>query len=274
MAEEKRRLRYLAPAAVALVVLALAAALVWYFGRRERWNWGDVPTWVGAAATVMALAAAAGAAYFASGQLKMLRDQVELQDQTLKLQIEQLKAERREADRRAERELELLRVAARSQAEKVVVKPSRLHVYLDSAPYQMMVTVQLNNDSPRPIRNVAARIDVKPYSRKPYGQSDALKKSSAAELHRSPLAPVSVIRAADAIHLVFPVQQLHVGNGKYAYAIWDLDVDGRISDQMLPGVQMSDPVMAFVVRFTDDAVQHWELTGDMELTQIADRSDW
>ncbi|WP_194904370.1 hypothetical protein [Catenulispora rubra] len=256
------------------MVAVVVVALVWYFGRRDRWDWGDVPTWVGAVATVMALGAAGVAAFFAAGQLRILRDQVKLQDQTLKLQAEQLMADRKEADRRAEQELKLLKVAARRQAELVVVKSNRVHVFLDNAPYNMMVAVQIDNESPRPVRNIVARVDIKPYSRKPYGWCDVAKMAGAATVHRSPLSPLSTIRAAEGVALIFPVQQLNVGNGSQVFAVWDLDPDERISDTMLPGVQMSDPLIDFVVRFTDDAVQHWELTGDMQLTQIPDRNDW
>ena len=272
MVVEKRKRRCLVPAGAVLVILTGTVAGVWYFGRRERWDWGDVPTWVGAIATVAALGAACVGAFFAFRQLGMLRDQVRLQDDALKLQMEQLRADHAEAERRAIQELKLLKIAARRQAEQVVLRSNFIHTFLDNAPYQMMLTVQLNNESPRPIRNVAARVDMKPYSRKPYGQADSNSKS--VSIHRLPLSPLSLIRGGESVHLVFPIQRLHSINGVETYALWALEPDERIANEMLPGDQMSDPVIGFVARFTDDAVQHWELTDDMHLEQIPDRSDW
>lgn len=262
------------PLFVAIGGLVLISVGVGWCGAALDWDWGDVPTWVQSAATVAALGAAGIGAYFAYGQLGMLRDQVKLQDKALTLQMDQMREDREESSRHLAQELKLLQVAARRQAEQIIVKPTMRSVYFENAPYHGMLALSVDNRSPRPIRDVAARLDMKPYSRLPYGFCGRDIKELAA-INRLPLLSASVIRGDEGVDLVFPVQLLQSAQNDFAsYTLWNIAPNKRIADPALPGDVIADPKIEFVIRFTDDALQHWELTGDMSLTQIADRNDW
>lgn len=259
--------------------LAVIAVAVGVLGADLGWDWGDVPTWVQSVATVAALGAAGVGAYFAYGQLRMLRDQVRLQDKALTLQIEQLTADRRESEQRAEQELRLLKVAARKQAEQVDVMPTKRTVELDGTTHEGMLAVRIGNSSPRPIRNVSCRLDMKPYSLMPYGRHVATKSESwNSPIERSPIAPLPLLRSRESVALVFPV--VKIGEDTLnaptdpTHILWAREPDNRISDNVFPGQGIISPVIAYVVRFTDDADQHWELTDEMRLTSIPDRNDW
>jgi len=111
-----RKMRRWGLAALAMIG---SAALGWSLGWRWRdhhrgvkaWHMGDVPTWVGAIATMLALVAAAIAARGAYKQLDELRKQVKTQDDTLEFQKQQATDDRDEAKR--------IREADRDEAARI-----------------------------------------------------------------------------------------------------------------------------------------------------------
>jgi len=264
--------------AATLVAIAVAVGVL---GMRYGWHWGDVPTWVGAMATVCALMAAGVGAYFAYRQLSALREQVRLQVDALELQRDQQRADREESDRQAKQELKFLKVEARRQAEKVDVIPKLEAVVTEDEDgtietYKSVLALRVINGSPRPIRHVSCLLLLKPYSYAPYGHLNKSEQSSeAVPIYSEPMAPVKFVRRGDSMTFVFPVQRQHrEGVPGIAYILWSRESDGSLADNFLPGEEMLSPKPEYTIRFTDDADQHWELTDELRLTQINDRSDW
>ncbi len=280
MTEEKRRRRVLVPVGVAVSVSAVATALVWYFGRRERWDWGDVPTWVGAVATVVALGAAGVGAYFAYRQLSALRQQVQLQINALRIQADQFTADRAESEHRAIQEIALLNIQARRQAEQVDVIPTFTRAAMGSGTeykvYSNVLALKVLNNSPRPIRRISCLAIMKPYSWAPYGRLEKGEQSShPVTIGQEPLTPLRLMRRGSSMTFAFPVQRSQEpGKPARTYILWSRDSNGRLADDFLKGQEFVPPVTEYIIRFTDDADQHWELSDELRLTSIPDRNDW
>lgn len=226
--------------AVAAVTTA-GGVLGWAFG----WHWGDVPTWVGALATVTALGAAAAGAVGVFKQLDTLADQVQLQRDALALQTKQVAAERAEADRRAAQEIEIRRAELRKQAEDIDIGPAAREHQLQDVNRDVFLVLHVENNSRRPIRQVTCKMI----------------------LNGDEIAPIETARFVDS-------------NGTWAA----LDQGRRIPLPILRRHSTIDFVFeraaavthgaTYALRFTDDADLHWELTDDMRLKQLDDRTDW
>lgn len=211
------------------VVLIATVVIVAKFKHHQ---WGDVATWVAAVATVLAFAAAAIAAMAAFDQLRMLK--------------EQAMTDRDEADKRAERNDELREVEARKQAEQVDVEPNTRPVDLSGAPEpEMVLTLYVENNSSRPIRQVECRAIL---------NGQACPATSTAHFEDS----IGGGRAVDQSDVI-PVQLMRRSTNL---------------EFIVPWAAEAHPNATYRLRFTDDAGLHWELTDDMHLTRIADRADW
>lgn len=245
-------------------------------GAKLHWAWGDVPTWVGAVATVTALAAAGVGAYFAYRQLAALRQQVQLQIEALKLQAEQFAADRVELERRTEQELKLRQIEARRQAELVEVLVEAQTAHLDAELLYNLTTLRVDNASARPIRNIACRMDMKPYWLRAYAWGETSQAVVGnVILGRAPLEPLPVMRRAKSVTFFFPVQdERGQGVPVPTHILLNIGPDLTLAESPRPGLELVSPPMAFIVRFTDDAGSHWELADDMSLTSIEDRDDW
>ena len=237
----KNRSAVLAGACGAVVVIAAVALL----GCAFDWHWGDVPTWVGASATLAALGAAAAGAVGVFRQLDNLSEQVRLQGEALKLQTEQANADRAEADRRASQELEVRRVELRRQAEQVEITPVERDFKPQGINQDVFLALHVENRSDRPIRQVMCRLTINGGYTMPIEVARfANPHGTQAALDRTQRIPLPLLRRDADVDFVFGL------------------------------VAVTNHGATYTLRFTDDALNHWELTDDMHLIQIADRTDW
>lgn len=239
------RLRKVTAAAVfgvGAAVVAAVGAVGWTFS----WHWGDVPTWVGALATLAALGAATAGAVGVFHQLRSLTEQADLQREALALQIQQADADRAERDRRVAQELEIHRIGLRRQAEQIDITPAehgQMHEGLGK--YVTHLSLHVENASERPIRNVGCRAWTGEGQRAPSGTCQFVDSDGRwIATEQTPGSGLEVLRRHAAIDFVFgSVEDL--GRG-----------------------------LVYVLRFTDDAGLHWQLDDTMHLVKIADRTDW
>jgi hypothetical protein len=232
----------------------------------------DVPTWITAIATVGLLTGAIVTAIYAirafRAQAKEISDQADLlgiQSSRLELQERQFEDQRKINQKRDElldkqiKESEQwARTFERRQAEMIDLEPGSIGMTvpgLDPGEDSQAWRADVANGSPRPIRNIAGRIEAGPGSTPQQAAladvyadfpPSALAHPAAGRrtLIKPPERPaVPLIRAGDMGALVFPV-----GARK--------NPDARIT-----------------VRFTDDAGLHWQIDHDLHLEKL-DNRDW
>lgn len=223
-------------------VITGVAILGWAFG----WHWGDVPTWVGALATFAALGAAVAGALGVFSQLRHLTEQVELQRDALRLQIQQADADRADRDLRVAQELEVQRIALRRQAEQIEITPIE-QIQEPFPPFERGIyrTLHVENNSGRPIRNVTCRERLHGEERASFGTFRSVESDGGwIATDQTPGGRLDLLRRHATIYFGWGPSVDHVYGATYR------------------------------IRFTDDAGLHWELTDDMHLRQISDRTDW
>ena len=262
--------------AAALAVVAIAVGVL---GAVFGWQWGDVPTWVQSVATVAALGAAGVGAYFAYRQLSALRGQVKLQADALKLQMEEMAADRTESEKRARQETDFRRAELRRQAEQIEVAPYLEAVVLGGVVYKDLLALHITNGSSRPIRNVACQLDIKPYLVFPHSaERRSTRDYSAIKMSRRPIAYAPIALRDALIVFAFPIQVCEPDQelpSGVTHLLWRREEGYSIAGNPLSEcIQLCSPVRVYMARFTDDAGLHWELTNEMHLTQISDRNDW
>lgn len=140
------------------------------------WNlppaWGDIPTWITAIATVGLLAGAIITAVYAVRAFRDQADMLKVQSNRLGLQERQFEDQRKINQKRDELFDKQLReseqramIIERQQAEMIELEPgstSREVPGLDPAADSRAWVADVINRSPRPIRNVASRIEAAP----------------------------------------------------------------------------------------------------------------
>lgn len=236
-------------------------------------NWGDIPTWITAIATIGLLAGAVITAVYAvrafRAQAKEISDQagvLKIQSSRLELQERQFEDQRRINQKRDElldkqiRESEQwAQTFERRQADAIDLEPGSIRMTVpglnpDEEPRAWRADV--TNGSPRPIRNASGRIEAAAGSTpQPAALADVYADFAPSAIshpvggHRALIKPperpaIPLIRAGDTGALVFPV-------GTKA------NPDARIT-----------------VRFTDDADLHWQIDHDLHLEKLDNRDDW
>lgn len=239
--------------AVAAVVGAVAAVItaVGVLGWAFDWQWGDVPTWVEALATVVGLTAAAAGAVGVFRQLTTLTKQVNLQAEALRLQgdalnlqADQAAADRAEAGRRTAQELEVRRVELRRQAEQVEITPTERDHEPPGVNRDVFLVLHVENSSGRPVRNVTCRLILDGAEYTPVEACRFVNPNGTwAAVDRTQRFPILLRRQATADFVFGLVADLNHG-------------------------------ATYKLRFTDDTDLHWELTDDMRLIQLDDRTVW
>lgn len=217
--------RFIWVLSVAAVVLGSATLVFWRMGwalepQTSKWHWGDVPTWVVAVSTTLALFAAG------AGAVGIYR---------------QLSLQQAEIIRRAKRDEQLRTAELREQAQLINVLPKSRSLTSDPPGHGPLYSLEVTNNSRRPIRDVKCRLFLNGRSFSPRG------------VWRTPNAfieqqTVSILRRSSRAEFVFPVK----------------------AQDTLPEAAARE----FSLRFTDDALLHWELGEDMHLKPINDRNDW
>jgi len=185
--------------------------------------WGDVPTWVESVAVAIGLPAAL---------LQLNMQRIQLRDQQHELAEHRLLLDRQQASN-----VNLTRDAS----------DSRPATY--SAAGQVWMAV-ITNNSERPIRDVASRIQV---------------------VRDGPL--VGEARIGELI------SNSNVRGGR---AFRDISTDHKVSIIRINnscgfafGVGAdTNPTAQVTARFTDDAGLHWQLDQDLHLRKLVDRGDW
>lgn len=199
--------------------------------------WGDLATWL-----LVVLAAAAG--WIGFDQLAILRAQITEEAGRNKKRDELMDRQIAEAEQRS-------LTYERQQAEAVDIKPSSSMARIDGSDPPTSHRVhgaEVSNESRRPIRNVACRIEP--------GPGDTLQAADKVGLfdefadgRRAFLAPwqgshVSLLRA-----------------GKTAGFVFATDMKKH-------------PKARLTVRLTDDAGLHWQIDPDLHLEKLASREEW
>ena len=202
-------------------------------------NWGDIPTWVTAVATIAAAVGAYFAARAAFQQLKGQREEIERQS-LAQARLAELQARQLE---QLDQQAALLR---RSQAVRVDFKRVSITAHVSGpGDYE---GVHVVNDSDRPIRDIAARMVTVMSARTlttadgslvaPHAQrlSPFVGHPDSPRLDEDPFKPIKLVRRGETAYMVWP------------YAYGTLGLQAR-------------------VRFTDDAGIRWELDQDMHLAE-------
>lgn len=216
--------------------------------------WGDVPGWVSAIAAILALAAAAVAAWYVHKQYGTMKDQYDamknqgvVMSGQLDVMKEQAAADREVIDRQRVEWAEADRIRARDQAARIDVTPEKHPADLPGVGSHTYWTLVVKNTSNRPIYGVRFRANVK-----------------AAD---EPMATMDerVGRVRD------------IGNGPYFFQDAELRHplpvlrrDAEVAF-LVPPVTDLYPNPKFWIQFEDDAGSLWELDSDMHLRPIIER---
>ncbi len=200
-------------------------------------DWGDIPTWL-----LVVLAGAAGWVGFV--QLAILRDQIAEEARRNAKRDELLDKQLAEAEQRS-------LTYERQQAETVDIKPSDSWARIpgsDPPTSHQVHGAEVTNDSRRPIRNVACRIQPEP--------SDTLQ-------------------AAEKVGVF-----IEFGDGKRTFppprkgAHLPLLRAGETGGFIFTAAMKEHPKARMATRFTDDAGLHWQTDHDLHLEKLPDRTDW
>jgi hypothetical protein len=216
-------------------------------------SWGDVPTWALAAIALLALIAAV-AAYFKQAdaasklaeQVDLQRDQLRDQQKANSKQAEVLEVQLREIRQRAE-------AVERQQADAITAGPESWGGTVPGVEVPAgrdMYAAVVGNESRRPIRNVACRIEIAP-------TGDALHPAALVGLvNEKPSRPRDALleKAEDT-----RVRLLRAGSKAAFVFVYDI--------ARHPGAKIT-------ARFTDDAGLHWQIDHDLHLQKLDNRDDW
>lgn len=210
----------------ALILVVICVALVLSHMWRAHGHsvaWGDVPTWLASIVIFIGLPAAL---------LQLNMQRIQLREQQRELREHQVLLERQ-------------------QANKISLTRDRS----DSAPANYSATGRvwmavITNDSERPIRDVASRIQL-------VQDGSLLGDARIGEL--IPMPAVQGGRAFQDSPAESKAAMIRI-NHSYGFAF------GVSADEY--------PTAQVVARFTDDAGMHWQLDQDLHLKKIGDRNDW
>jgi hypothetical protein len=211
-------------AALILGVVCLAVAL-WYLWRAHKHSvaWGDVPTWLEFVVVFIGLPAAL---------LQLNMQRIQLREQQRELAEHRLLQDRQQAD-----------------------KVNLTRDQSDSAPATYSATGQVwmavvTNDSERPIRDVASRIQI-------VRDGPLIGDARIGEL--IPMLSAQSGRAFQDLSTGNQVAIIRI-NHSYGFA-FSVGADGH-------------PTAHVMARFTDDAGLHWQLDQDLHLEKLIGRDDW
>jgi hypothetical protein len=211
----------------------------------------DIRTWVGFVVVV-----GAGVALW---QLDMQRRQLAEQKDVLKDEVHRNK--QRDALMAGQlRELEQRSLTyERLQAEDIDVRQSRVRARLpgsDQKATHRVHMAEVANNSRRPIRNVASRIEPEP------GGSMLAAVRVGLKYEMEPVVAVS--RHAG------PSTFLDLSDGSHI----PLVRAGEEASFVFEAGTEEYPKARVTARFTDDAGLHWQVDPDLHLEKLPDRSDW
>jgi hypothetical protein len=199
--------------------------------------WGDIPTWL-----LAVLALAAGWVGFV--QLGILRRQIAEEAERNEKRDRLLDKQIAEAEQRS-------LIYERQQAETVDIKPSYSMAKIvgsDPPVSHQVHAAEVSNDSRRPVRNVACRIEPGPgdtlQAAGKVGLFDEFTDGRRAFLPPRHGAYIPLLRAGETGGFIFTA-------GKEGH-----------------------PKARFTVRLTDDAGLHWQIDPDLHLEKLPSRDDW
>lgn len=218
---------------------------------------GDLPTWIGAAGTVLGVVAAAIAAYFVYGQLSELREQARLQRKASKDHERELKDIREVQAKQLE--LINLEIGDRRSFQARQVKVGRsvtqwgANLGVDQG---FAYTLTITNESHAPISNVMAKYPNQP------DFDDGMSAECWYQLVDGRLAPGAkrVVTGEWLKSVRFPVPAQLVEQGQAA--MFASPTMGEEAVKLLTGL----------VRFTDAGQRHWHIDEVGVLTEISERS--
>ena len=225
-----------------------------------------------AALAVLAIVTAWYARRAFRAQAQEIRDQADLlgiQSSRLGLQERQFEEQRKinqKRDQLLDRQIreseQWARTFERRQADQVDLAPrpislSREVPGLDPAAGGKAWSADVINDSPRPVRNVAGRIEAAPGS------------------------PPQAAALAD-VYVEFTPNDLFAGGGGSGKVLLKLserpDIPlvraGKTGILIFPVGAPENPDARITIRFTDDAGLHWQIGHDLHLEKLDNRSDW
>jgi len=230
-------------AVVLALVIGGAIGFAWHAPGRST-TWTDIRTWVGFAVVVIGVV-------IALVQLDLQRRQLAGQHRVIQDEV------KRNRQRDALTSGQLLELEQRSltyerqQAEQVDIKRSYLRTRLpgsDPAASHNVHAAEISDSSPRPIRNVACRIEAEPgdnlQEANTVGVLDEAVAGRARMLGLSDGTHIPLIRARETGAFIFSVDQA------------------------------DHPKARFTVRLTDDAGLHWQIDPDLHLNKLDNRDDW
>lgn len=193
-------------------------------------------------------------------------EMLQVQSSRLELQERQLEDQRKINQKRDELFDKQLReseqrtiIIERQQAEMIELEPaptSRQIPGLDPATDKTAWAADVVNRSPRPIRDVAIRIE----ARSGAPAQEASLSDVYAEFSPSPLAPPGVGSRA----LIDPPERPRIA----------LIRAGGTGAFLFPVGARLNPDARLTLRFTDDAGLHWQVDHNLHLEKLPDRADW
>jgi hypothetical protein len=232
----------IASLAVALaLVIGGAIGFAWHAPGRSS-TWANIRTWVGFAVIVIGVVIALVQLDLQrrqlAGQHKVIQEEVERNKQRDALISGQLK----ELEQRA-------LTFERQQADAIGLRPSTFGIRVPGSQPSVVRSVHLAdvlNDSQRPIRNVACRIEPE--------QGEALQAAHQVGLYVSFSSGPHGLPLSDGTHIPL------VRAGETAGFVFDVE------EEQHPKARMT-------ARFTDDASLHWQICPDLHLEKLGNR-DW
>jgi hypothetical protein len=243
----------------------------------EPWHlqsaWGDIPTWITGVFTAILAVFAIVTAYYARQAFIKQSQEVSDQAEMLKVQSDRLGLQERqfEDQRRINQKRDELfdkqlseseqrsMIIERQQAEMIDLEPrstSREIPGLDPATDGTAWTADVANRSPRPIRNVAGRIEAAPGA----PGHEASLSGVYAEFEPSPLALQGVANRS----LINPAERPDI----------PLIRVGKTGSFLFPVGTHLNPDARITARFTDDAGLYWQIDHDLHLEKLDNRDDW
>jgi hypothetical protein len=213
---------------IAALILAVAVAVgstLWHLWRAHEHSvaWGDVPTWLASVVVFFGLPAAL---------LQLNMQRVQLREQQRDLAEHRLLLERQQANK-----VNLTRESSDSSPA----------AYSGAGQVWMAV---ISNNSERPIRNVASRIQI---------ERDGPLIGDARIGELIPNSSAQSGRAFEDLLTEHKVVIIRIDNScGFAFGV---------------GADMH-PTAQVAARFTDDAGLHWQLDQDLHLEKLVDRSEW
>lgn len=217
-------------------------------------NWGDVPSWIGACATVLGLAAAIVAAVFVKGQLDAMKAQ-------LRMAEEQAGVDRAELERQRSEQEASERLRARTQAEQVDVIPGSAPATLPGINPGTFLTLTIKNDSNRPIRGVRCKANLDGGALPMYDMDQHLGHLT---------SDLDFLAMTGAVERIGPPPLTFEPDGTLRSPLPLLRRGDEVTF-LLARPADRHPAVRFWAQFEDDARSLWELDSDMHLAPIEAR---